>query len=91
MTMTANTKKVFEYLQKTHGSNVTAKDIAAAFNGEISTLQVNGIFTSAIARKNYGVRVPAEIELPDGTHAQVKFLTLTDEGMAIDLDSVEVQ
>jgi hypothetical protein len=34
-----------------------------------------------------GVRTPAEIELEDGTHKAVKFLSLTDAGMAFDPDA----
>ena len=48
-----------------------------------------GIFTSAIQRKGLGVRVPAEIELGDGTHRAVKFLRLTDAGMEFDPDATE--
>ena len=50
---------------------------------------VDGIFTSAIQRKQLGVRTPAEIELEDGTHKQVKFLSLTPAGMAFDPDATE--
>lgn len=51
--------------------------------------QVDGIFTSAIQRKGLGIRVPAEIELEDGTHKSVKFLQLNDAGMAYDPDAEE--
>jgi len=33
------------------------------------------------------VRVPAEIELADGTHKQVKFLKLTEAGLALDTNA----
>jgi hypothetical protein len=36
-----------------------------------------------------GVRTPAEIELEDGTHKQVKFLSLTPAGMAFDPDATD--
>ena len=32
-----------------------------------------------------------EIELPDGTHKQVKFLSLTDAGLALDLDAEDAE
>lgn len=85
--MKENTKKVFEYLKSINGQNVTAQDVADALSMEKRS--VDGIFTSAIQRKGFGVRTPAEIELADGSHKQVKFLSLTDAGMALDLNATE--
>lgn len=85
MAMKENSKRVLEYLKTVNGTNVTAADVAAALGLEKKS--VDGIFTSAIQRKKLGVRVPAEIELEDGTHKQVKFLTLTPEGMSFDPDA----
>lgn len=87
MAMSENSKKVLDYLKSVNGQNVTAADVAAALG--LEKRSVDGIFTSAIQRKNLGVRTPAEIELEDGTHAQVKFLSLTAEGMAFDPDEAE--
>lgn len=87
MAMSENSKKVLEYLKGINGQNVTAADVAAAL--DLEKRSVDGIFTSAIQRKGLGVRTPAEIELEDGTHAQVKFLSLTAEGMAFDPDATE--
>lgn len=88
MAMKNNTKLVVDYLQKMDGENLTAADVAAATG--LEKRQVDGIFTSALQRKGFGVRVPAEIELDDATHKQVKFLKLTSEGLAIDT-SAEVE
>lgn len=85
MAMKENTRKVFNYLKEIHGQQVTAADVAAALS--LEKRKVDGIFTSAIQRKGYGVRVPAEIELEDGTHKAVKFLTLTSDGLAYDPDA----
>lgn len=85
--MKENSKKVLEYLKTIGSANVTAADVAEALGMEKRS--VDGIFTSAIQRKSLGVRVPAEIELEDGSHKQVKFLTLTDAGMAYDPDAEE--
>jgi hypothetical protein len=52
---------------------------------------VDGIFTSAIQRKGLGIRTPAEIELEDGTHRSVKFLSLTAAGMAFDPDAEDAE
>ena len=85
MAMKENSKRVLEYLKTVNGTNVTAADVAAALGLEKKS--VDGIFTSAIQRKKLGVRVPAEIELEDGTHKQVKFLTLTPDAMNFDPDA----
>lgn len=83
--MKENTKKVFEFLKNVNGQNVTAADVAEAL--DLPKKVVDGIFTSAIQKKQYGERVPAEIELEDGSHVGVKFLRLTEAGMALDLDN----
>lgn len=85
MAMKENSKKVLEYLKKVNGQNVTSADIAEALG--LEKRSVDGIFTSAIQRKGLGVRTPAEIELEDGTHKAIKFLSLTDEGMNFDPDA----
>lgn len=82
MAMKENSVKVLNYLKEINGSNVTSGDVAAAL--DLEKRQVDGIFTSAIQRKGLGIRVPAEVELEDGTHKAVKFLRLTDAGMAYD-------
>lgn len=80
--MKENSVKVLNYLKGINGADVTSGDVAEALG--LEKRQVDGIFTSAIQRKNLGIRVPAEIELDDGTHKAVKFLKLTDAGMAFD-------
>ena len=86
MAMSDNSKKVLNYMKEINGAGVTAADVAAALG--LEKRQVDGIFTSAIQRKGYGVRIPAEVELEDGSHKPVKFLKLTDAGMAFDPDAV---
>lgn len=83
--MTENAKKVFEFLRTVNGQNVTAADVAEALG--LGKRAVDGTFTAAIQRKGHGVRVPAEIELEDGSHKTVKFLQLTESGMTLDLDA----
>ena len=85
MAMKENTRKVFEYLRGIAGENVTSGDVAEALG--LEKRQVDGIFTSAIQRKGFGIRVPAEVELEDGTHKAVKFLQLTESGMSLNLDA----
>lgn len=83
MAMKENSKKVLNYLKAINGQNidVTSGDVAEELG--LTKRQVDGIFT-AIQRKGLGVRTPAEIELEDGTHKAVKFLSLTSEGMDYD-------
>ena len=87
MAMKENSKKVLNYLKEVNGQNVTAADVAEALG--LEKRSVDGIFTSAIQRKGLGVRTPAEIELDDGTHKGVKFLSLTTEGMNFDPDATD--
>lgn len=85
MAMKENTRKVFDYIKENKGVDMTAADVAEALG--LEKRQVDGIFTSALQRKGLGVRVPAEVELEDGTHKEVKFLTLTADGMSFDPDA----
>ena len=85
MAMKENSKKVLNYLKEVNGQQVTAADVAEALG--LEKRSVDGIFTSALVRKGLGVRTPAEIELDDGTHKAVKFLSLTAEGMNFDPDA----
>lgn len=82
MAMSENTVRILEYLKANHGKDVTAADVAAELG--IPKKTVDGCFTSGIQRKQLGFRTPAEIELEDGTHAQVKFLSLNEAGLAFD-------
>ena len=87
MAVKPNTKAVINYLKEMNGTNVTTADVATALGLEKKS--VDGIFTSAIQRKGLGIRTPAEVELEDGTHKTVKFLSLTAAGMAFDPDATE--
>lgn len=87
MAFSENSRTVIKFLQANHGQQFIADDIAEATG--LTKQQVNGIFTSAIQKKGYGVRIPAEIELEDGTHKAVKLMQLTDEGLALDTDAVD--
>lgn len=89
MAMKDNSKKVLNYLKEINGADVTSADVAVALG--LEKRQVDGIFTSAIQRKGLGVRTPAEVELEDGTHKQVKFLSLTPAGMEFDPDAPDAE
>lgn len=78
MAMSEKTAKVLDYLKGIDGENVTSADIAEALDMEKKS--VDGIVTSGLQRKGLAERIPAEIELEDGTHKQVKFIKLTAAG-----------
>lgn len=82
MAMKPNTKAVLEYLKSVHGKkDVTAADVAGELGLDVK--QVNGIFTAALQRKEYGYREEVEIQLADGSHSKVKMLHLTDAGLEL--------
>lgn len=87
MAMKENSKNVLNYLKDNAQADLTAADVAEALG--LEKRQVDGIFTSAIQRKNLGVRIPAEMTLEDGTHKPIKLLKLTEAGMAFDPDATE--
>lgn len=87
--MKPNTKAVIEYLQGQNGADLTAADVAEALG--LEKRQVDGIFTSAIQRKQFGFREEAEVEVEDGTHKKVKFLKLTEAGMALDCNAADAE
>ena len=79
-----NSKLVWHYCMDHDGEDFTSADIAEATGLEVK--QVNGIVTSAFQRKGWMERIPAEVELDDGTHKAVKFIRLTAEGKKIDVN-----
>lgn len=80
--LSENAQIVLDYVKSMEGKNITANDIAEATGLGIKT--VNGVVTSAFQKKGYMERTEAEIELEDGTHKKVKFISLTEEGKAKD-------
>ena len=85
--MKENTRKVFDFLKAHNTDDLTAADVAEALG--LEKRQVDGIFTSALQRKQLGERIPAEREEDDGSHTKIKLLKLTDAGMAFDPDAEE--
>lgn len=86
-TMKPNTRAVLDYLKANHGKDLTAADVAEALG--LEKRQVDGIFTSALQRKGFGVREEAEITLADESHQKIKFLRLTEAGLNLDPDAQE--
>ena len=89
MALKENSRKVLDYVKANDGADMTAADIAAGTGLEVK--QVNGIVTSAFQKKGLMKRTPAEVQLEDGTHKAVKFISLTDEGRNFDPDAEEAK
>lgn len=87
MALKENSLKVFEFVKAHDGEDFIAADIAEATGLEVK--QVNGIVTSAFQRKGLMERVPAEVELEDGTHKGVKLIRLTAAGRSFDPNAAE--
>ena len=85
--MSENSRKVYDYVKSVDGQNITAADIAEATGLAIKS--VNGVVTSAFQKKGLMERVPAEIEMEDGSHKAVKFIRLTDAGREFNPDMQE--
>lgn len=80
-----NAKTILNYVKSMDGQNITAADISEATG--IPVKSVNGTVTSAFQKKGLMERVPAEIELEDGTHKAVKFIRCTQAGLDFDPDA----
>lgn len=96
MKLKENSLAVYNYVKEHQDENITANDIAEVTG--LSSRQVNGIITMAFQRHKEEVdgekvevplmeRIPAEVELEDGTHKQVKLIRLTDEGMNLEVEA----
>lgn len=87
MAMKPNTLAVLNYLKENNGKDMTAADVAEVLG--LEKRQVDGIFTSAIQRKQLGFREEAEITLADNSHQKVKYLRLTEAGLTFDPEAAE--
>lgn len=88
--MTENSRRVFDYLKANHGKLMTAQDIAAALDVSINTVtgSVNGL-ARATKHPAYAVRTEVEVDAGEGKTAKVKYISLTDAGLAFDPDAAE--
>ena len=87
MAMSTNGQNLLGFLKGKVGQDVTAHDAAEALGVKLAS--VTGSF-NAMVKKGLGERVEAEVALEDGTHKKVKFLKLTDAGIAFDPTAEEV-
>ena len=75
--MSENSVKLLTYLQENAGTKMTADEVAA--NTGIAKATITGAFT-AFVKKGLGVREEAQVP----GNVEVSFLTVTDEGKAVD-------
>ena len=81
--MTENSKRVLNYLKEHAGEDLTANQIAEALDINIAAVtgSVNGL-----VKKDRAIRTEAVVE-KDGKEVKVKYISLTDEGLAFDPDA----
>lgn len=89
MALTENSRKVYDFVKAAQeaGDKITAQDIADGTG--LTTKQVNGSVTAAFQKKELMERVESVIEVEEGKHKTVKFIRLTEKGMAFDPDATE--
>lgn len=84
--MTVGSQKVFHFLKDNHGARLTNKDIAEALG--VSSSTVVGSVTG-LCKKGLAVRTEEHLAGADGKDVVVKYISLTDEGMAFDPDATQ--
>jgi len=82
MAMKDSTKNLIKFLQEHNGEQLTAASVAEQLGVEAKS--INGAFTMGVQKKGLGFRKDAEIEIDGGKHKAVKYLKLTNEGLAFD-------
>lgn len=83
--MKENTKAVFSYLKEHDGEKITNTDIAEALG--LTPRQITGSVNSFV-KKGWAQRSEAvNVELEDGTQKAVKFISLTEAGLAVNPES----
>ena len=84
--LSANAKVIMKRLQELEGADITVHDLSEDIG--LTVPQITGTFNSFV-KKELGVREEVTVELEDGKEETVKFLKLTDAGMALDVDATE--
>lgn len=83
--MTDNSRKVFEFLKENHGIKMTGQEVAQKLGVTINAVtgSVNGL-----VKKKYAERIEEVQKDENGKDTVVKYITLTEAGMAFDPDAV---
>ena len=85
MAMKDNTKRILVFLQENAGEDMTHNDVAEAL--DLGPRQVIGSFNSFV-KKAWGYREEAVVDV-DGAKKTIKFLKLTDDGLAVNVAELE--
>lgn len=85
VSISENALTILNFLKEHEDENFTAADLGAALGMEKKS--VDGIVTAGLQRKGYAERIPAELELEDGTHQAVKIIKATEAGKNYDHES----
>lgn len=81
--MKENTKAILNYLKENNGEQITAQEIADALG--LGVRSVIGSVNSFV-KKEWAVRTePVKVEI-DGEKKDVRFISLTEAGLAVDPD-----
>ena len=86
--MTVNSRMVFDYLKENYGKQLTAQDIARALDISVSAVtgSVNGLARET-KHPAYAVRTPFESTDAEGKAITIKYISLTEAGLAFDPDA----
>lgn len=84
--MKESTRMIFDFLKDNHGAQLTNTDIAEALG--LGAKSVVGSVNSFV-KKEWAVRTPVQVEGADGKPVTVKYISLTEAGMAYDPDAVQ--
>lgn len=86
-TFSDKAKAVYNIVKEANeaGQPITAADIDAKTG--FGMRSVTGVITGAFQNKGYMVRVEKTVKTADGGTETVKFIELTDEGKALDINA----
>ena len=86
--MTEGSRKVFNFLKENAGLKVTGHDIAEALDVKINVVtgSVNGL-----CKKGYAVRTEEQVADAEGKMSTIKYISLTEAGLAFDPDAEKAE
>lgn len=88
--MTDNAKLVFSYLRENYGKDITAQEIAKDLGISINAVtgSVNGLCNDK-KHPAYAIRKEIQVAGEDGKPSTIKYISLTDEGLAFNPTEAE--
>ncbi len=86
MAMSDNTKDIFRVLQEDNGDGLTAPQIADKLGSTAKSVTAS---VNALVKKGFAERREGSITDDEGKEKAIKFIYITDEGAAVDIDSLD--